>query len=329
MSNSGGSVVAALHFLFWVRAAAGWARSFVLSRGALGPVMKLASSAPSTSASSSPQLSENFCLICNGEEVPCRLNSEQLLKSLPRGPYTTARTHMHKFVFEFEFHNSRIAESTQLMVQAGSLLKPREYEKLIDPQRLRHEYLSNIREAVRRYQKHNDKEGEMKLTTLLNVDEHADHKLYVHVQALGKRPEHPVKVQVMGAPRENAHAKDSGWVTSRQSLWDERKDEVHEVILCNEEGKLFEGLSSNFFVLKKDQDGTPVLITARDGVLLGTVRSLALKMCGSLGIKVVEEAPTLQVILPDQSVMTPASTTITNQLLDLLLQHVLESSTEL
>ena len=38
----------------------------------------------------------------------------------------------------------------------------------------------------------------------------------VHVQALGNRPEKPVKIQIMGAPRENAMAKDSGWVSSRQ-----------------------------------------------------------------------------------------------------------------
>eukprot|EP00960_Hanusia_phi_P004119 121107-Hanusia_phi.AAC.2 len=88
-------------------------------------------------------------------------------------------------------------------------------------------------------------------------------------------------------------------------------EEGREGELRVEQGKLFEGLSSNFFVLKRDQEGNPTLITASepnfsvyyfhlnlaggDGVLLGTVRGLALKLCEGLGIKVVEEAPSLQV----------------------------------
>ena len=53
------------------------------------------------------------------------VNSENLLKTFPRGPYTTARTHQMNSVFEFEFHNRRIAESTQLMVEAGTLTQPK------------------------------------------------------------------------------------------------------------------------------------------------------------------------------------------------------------
>ena len=60
------------------------------------------------------------------------------------------------------------------------------------------------------------------------------------------------------------------------------------MVLCDEDGKVFEGLSSNFFVLSRDEAGGHVLHTAREGVLLGTVRDLALKLCPQLGIKVVE-----------------------------------------
>ena len=44
----------------------------------------------------------------------------------------------------------------------------------------------------------------------------------------------------------------------------------------------------------RDEAGAPVLYTAREGVLLGTVRDLALKLCPQLGIKVVEEPPSIQ-----------------------------------
>jgi hypothetical protein len=66
-----------------------------------------------------------FALVCNGKEMPVSVNSENLLKTFPRGPYTTARTHQMNSVFEFEFHNRRIAESTKLMVEAGTLAQPR------------------------------------------------------------------------------------------------------------------------------------------------------------------------------------------------------------
>lgn len=56
---------------------------------------------------------------------------------------------------------------------------------------------------------------------------------------------------------------------------------MHEVVLCDDDGKLFEGLSSNFFVLVRDESGAPVLYTAREGVLLGTVRCvLPIPLCG-------------------------------------------------
>ena len=187
------------------------------------------------------------------------VNSENLLKTFPRGPYTTARTHQLNSVFEFDFHNRRIAESTKLMVEAGTLTQPKgalsrvfcsssvkmfvltratavfawcralltchgtcmcfcvrvrtctvcfcaitffaEMDKLIAPETLRDEYLDNVRKAVSAYQRAHPDTGEMKLTTLLAVDDANDHQLYVHVQALGNRPEKPVKIQVMGAPR--------------------------------------------------------------------------------------------------------------------------------
>lgn len=65
--------------------------------------------------------------------LDCRINSEELLKTYPRGPYTTARTHELKHVFEFDFHNRRISESTDLMVKAGTLPTAADHSKLVDP----------------------------------------------------------------------------------------------------------------------------------------------------------------------------------------------------
>jgi len=224
-------------------------------------------------------------------------------------------------------------------------------DKLIAPETLRDEYLDNVRKAVSAYQQAHPDTGEMKLTTLLAVDDANDHQLYVHVQALGNRPEKPVKIQVMGAPRSNAAAKDSGWVSSRQGLWDAREEDVHEVVLCDDDGKLFEGLSSNFFALVRDEAGAPVLYTAREGVLLGTVRDLALKLCPELDIKVVEEPPTMrqveeaeeifisstsrwvlpvgELVMPDKTCVPTRSTKLTDKLYTLMLENVSANSTPL
>eukprot|EP00277_Geminigera_cryophila_P018211 CAMPEP_0179459044 /NCGR_PEP_ID=MMETSP0799-20121207/42447_1 /TAXON_ID=46947 /ORGANISM="Geminigera cryophila, Strain CCMP2564" /LENGTH=298 /DNA_ID=CAMNT_0021260607 /DNA_START=159 /DNA_END=1055 /DNA_ORIENTATION=- len=295
--------------------------------------------------------SPDFSLICNGKEMAVSVNSETLLKTFPRGPYTTARTHDINSVFEFDFHNSRIAESTKLMVEAGTLNAPKELSKLIQPETLRDEYLDNVRKAVALYKESHPQTGEMKLTTLLAVDDAKDHQLYVHVQALGDRPEKPVKIQIMGAPRSNAAAKDSAWISSRQGLWDAREEAVHEVVLCNDEGTLFEGLSSNFFVLVRDEEGAPVLYTAREGVLLGTVRDLALKLCPQLNIKVIEEPPSMkeleraeevfisstsrwvlpvgEMVMADKTIVATKSTELTDKLYRLLLDNVVANSTPL
>lgn len=292
-----------------------------------------------------------FVLVCNGKSMPVSVNSENLLKTFPRGPYTTARTHQMKSVFEFDFHNSRIAESTKLMVEAGTLEAPKELERLIAPATLRDEYLDNVCKAVALYKQSHPETGEMKLTTLLTVDDAKDHQIYVHVQALGDRPQKPVKIQVMGAPRSNAAAKDSGWVSSRTGLWDARQEGTHEVVLCDDDGKLFEGLSSNFFVLVRGDEGEPVLYTAREGVLLGTVRDLALKLCPQLNIKVVEQPPSMKeleraeevfisstsrwvlpvgdIVMPDKTNVSTKSTELTDKLYKLLLDNVVANSTPL
>eukprot|EP00293_Proteomonas_sulcata_P016928 CAMPEP_0184300250 /NCGR_PEP_ID=MMETSP1049-20130417/10701_1 /TAXON_ID=77928 /ORGANISM="Proteomonas sulcata, Strain CCMP704" /LENGTH=303 /DNA_ID=CAMNT_0026610915 /DNA_START=118 /DNA_END=1029 /DNA_ORIENTATION=+ len=289
-----------------------------------------------------------YALICNGKQIPCELSSEELLKSFPRGPYTTARTHELSHVFEFEFHNRRIAESTQLMVQAGTLPKPLAFDQLIRPDSLRSEYLNCVRKAVETYQQQVASDVEMKLTTLLNVNDASEHQLLVHVQALGTRPAQPVDIQIMGAPRENALAKDSGWVSARQGLWDGREKEVHEVVLCDKDGFLYEGLSSNFFVMARDASGSMCCYTAGSGVLLGTVRGLALDLCHPLGIKVVEEPPNIKdlqsweevfisstsrwvlpvgkIVLQDKTEWTPKSTSQTESLYRLMLEHVMSKS---
>jgi len=342
------TLTAAVRTLLWLRTAEGLTRrSFHSSRIAM-----VATVVPPQMAMVAPviPLATKYTLVCNNERVACDLCSEGLLKTYPRGPYTTGRTHHRNSIFEFDFHNSRIAESTSLMVAAGSLARPTDFARLTDPATLRPEFLATLRTAVKHFGEEHS-EGEMKVTTLLNVDESSGkHQLLVHVQPLGIRPDLPVKVQILGHPRENAAAKDSLWITAREGLWEGREANTHEVILMDDDGRLMEGLSSNFYAITHAKDSKPaVLYTAKEGVLLGTVRDLALKLCPGQGIEVVEHPPNIkdmasydevfisstsrwvlpvgEVVLPDKTQWLPKSTEVTTALYRDLLGHVLENST--
>ena len=107
-----------------------------------------------------------------------------------------------------------------------------------------------------------------------------------HIAPLPPRPVPPVRVVILGAPRENADAKDSAWVQQRQDLERAKGDGVNEVLLMAADGSLPEGTQTNFFAVK---DG--VLYTAGTGVLEGTVRGLVLDICRRTDVPVVLEPP--------------------------------------
>jgi len=96
-----------------------------------------------------------------------------------------------------------------------------------------------------------------------------------------------VMVEVKGAPRLNAAAKDSRWATDRMALEKGRLESgAEEVLLISEDRRILEGMTSNFYAVK---DGR--VITADSNVLRGSVRQAVLKICGKLGIPVDLKAP--------------------------------------
>mmetsp|Transcript_30970 Transcript_30970/g.38240 ORF Transcript_30970/g.38240 Transcript_30970/m.38240 type:complete len:131 (+) Transcript_30970:548-940(+) len=64
--------------------------------------------------------------------------------------------------------------------------------------------------------------------------------------------------------------------------------DTNEMLLADG-GKLFEGLSSNFYAVKNGK-----VITADEGILKGTVRRLILKVCQDQNIPVVLQPPEVQ-----------------------------------
>lgn len=207
------------------------------------------------------------------------------LESMPRGAYTTARTTGRgRCVFELGFHLQRLVDSSLLMALP------------VDGEALKRRVMETLRRGVEAYLRQTagaadsaDADGsagadnhELKLTVLVcNAGD-----VYVHLSPLGPRKAPgPVRVEIRGAPRANAAAKDSEWVTERKKL--AKPEDVNELVL-EANGALYEGLSSNFFTL---MDGT--LYTAGDNVLMGSVRESVLRQAAALGIPVVLDAPRL------------------------------------
>lgn len=109
---------------------------------------------------------------------------------------------------------------------------------------------------------------------------------FCHCGPLPPRPSPPIKVEIRGAPRTNAKAKDSEWVRDRKPLEALKPPDVNEIVLHDADGALLEGTQTNFYAV---MDGK--LHTAGEGILEGTVRRLLLEVCAANEIEVVLDPP--------------------------------------
>ena len=212
------------------------------------------------------------------------------LRDMPRGAYTTARTVQRgREVFELSFHLQRLVDSLELMVG--------EEHDTVHALEVKEMALACMRRAVSAYSSYSPGElsGELKVTVLVHEKDGvfvADTHVTDLVEPVRRKRDgsrdHQVKVMVRGAPRENAAAKDSDWVVQRKGLEESKPVDFNEVVLSTEDGALYEGLSSNFFVLYGG-----VLYTAGEGILLGSVREAVLRCAEDMDIPIVLKAPSL------------------------------------
>ncbi len=81
-----------------------------------------------------------------------------------------------------------------------------------------------------------------------------------------------VVVQTTHMHRENPEAKVTEFIHTASSLRKQVDQEVHEMIMVDDEGKFLEGLSSNFFVVSHRE-----IWTAEKGILPGITREIVLR----------------------------------------------------
>jgi branched-chain amino acid aminotransferase len=73
--------------------------------------------------------------------------------------------------------------------------------------------------------------------------------------------------------RSNPRAKTNAWVRQRQQTRASLGIEAYEVIICNQDGQLLEGFSSNFYAIQSGR-----LYTSLDGVLPGIMRQVVFEI---------------------------------------------------
>eukprot|EP01125_Pyxidicula_operculata_P010329 TRINITY_DN3405_c0_g1_i1.p1 TRINITY_DN3405_c0_g1~~TRINITY_DN3405_c0_g1_i1.p1 ORF type:complete len:180 (-),score=37.14 TRINITY_DN3405_c0_g1_i1:130-669(-) len=96
----------------------------------------------------------------------------------------------------------------------------------------------------------------------------------------------PIIVEIREGVRSTPGVKSTSWVRDRQVFLETKGADTEEVVLVHD-GKLYEGLSSNFGILENGK-----LITAPPGtVLAGVTLELITSSCQKLGIPVVHDFP--------------------------------------
>lgn len=192
--------------------------------------------------------------------TPLPLEAETLDEATLRlgehGTYSVFRIYPGGRVLRLQRHFERMRRSAALLGQ---------------PYPLSDEWL---REAVRRAVRAAGLEAPR---VRLTVPFSAPHTALILLEPFEPPPpalyERGVRVGLARAQRDRPHAKDSRFIEARRDLWAGQDDNVYEILLYDEAGRILEGTSSNFYAVLKG-----MLRTAADGVLEGVARSILLEV---------------------------------------------------
>lgn len=126
--------------------------------------------------------------------------------------------------------------------------------------------------------------------------------------ALSPFPPYPLEMYTQGVEvglvdrlhRDNPLIKDAHFVLQRRPF---QSDKYHEQLLVDGDGRILEGMTSNFFGVR---DG--VLYTAREGVLEGIARRIVLQQAETLGIPIrLQAVRVAEIASLDEAALSSAS----------------------
>jgi branched-chain amino acid aminotransferase len=209
---------------------------------------------------------------------------------LPQGAYTTLRTYGRTGLLALGQHLDRLEETARLLGHPVTL--PRD-----ELRRLLCEVLRGLEWEA---------SSETRLRLTVDCAERVG-EIWCSVEPLPlPSPEDYVKgVAVLTRPmhRENPKAKDNAFIAASREARALLGPEVNEVLMVGPEGRILEGLSSNFYGVR---GGT--IWTAEEGVLPGITRSLILEEAARAEIPVELQALTLdQLATLDEAFLSSTS----------------------
>jgi len=192
---------------------------------------------------------------------PETLNAASLL--LPEGVYTTFRTYPGGKIQPLEGHIRRLEESARLLGQPLHL----DREQILG--------------ALRRvYPLSPGEEARVRLTVDLTREPGT---VYLSLEPLTLPSEEDYRrgVRVSTCPyrRDNPRAKRTAFIRVGEKFRRELPPGTNECLMVDEDGRILEGLSSNFFAWFNGE-----LWTAEQGVLAGLIRARVLEAAQALGL---------------------------------------------
>jgi branched-chain amino acid aminotransferase len=178
-------------------------------------------------------------------------------EALPAGAYTTLRTYGGRGVLRLAAHLRRLEESTALQGRPGSV-----------DDRAARRAIAEALGATRH------PESRVRLTF-------APPRLFVAVEPFTPLP---ARLYAEGVPcvtlalqRDNPHSKDTRFIATAQQAYARLPERVEEGLLVAQDGAVLEGLSSNFFAVRKGELWTEEVL-----VLAGVTRSLVLEVAAGV-----------------------------------------------
>lgn len=194
---------------------------------------------------------------------------DQASHQLPGGVYTTFRTYQKGYVLHLFDHFERLEDSARLV---GFPIQ-------LDTDRIRRE----LRKALAQFPAD---EARVRITIDLT---RKIGDLYLILEALHipsiQDYRTGVTVITRKMQRENPQAKVTSFINKADEVrHQEIQQNIHETLMVSTDGRILEGLSSNFFGVR-DQ----TLFTAGEGVLPGITRKLVIEVAEKAGYSVVLE----------------------------------------
>jgi len=207
-------------------------------------------------------------VVLTGEEAT--VTARALLLRHPAGIYSGARTLDKKKIIEFSSHLTRLKKAYG---NAENL----DVKALVVP---------SIELALRTFLEQN-KLGEGREIFFIFLVTNS-HDFFVHTSELDYPVSNSVAVEIRGKkPRDNPQYKSTTWVAERIPFEDAKSPGVNEVILQDNQGRLYEGIQSNFFIVK----GDTVYCAPLDTTLQGTIQLAVLNVCKKNSIPVIFQHP--------------------------------------